>query len=716
MAEDEWHHVVGTWNGYQACMYVNGVLSECNSWSTAPASSGNAFMIGGYTGEKIKASIDEVVIYNKALTADEVMQRRGIWLNTAKINDASGGGAGIQAGDQVIITFDGETNGATIDAANIDTVLALSGGHSWKDGSGAIGSAVWSMRSHTNDTLTITLSTDTSAPTVAAGDTMTLDGTIEDLYRSIFGSTTITGGVLPGTTAYWDFDEGSGSTAYDGTGHDNNGTITGATWTTPGRFSNALSFDGSNDRVTTALKIDQSATSPGVTMEAWVYPTSTSTGRHQVISSDNGGYDWSLLRDGATWRVFTGATSWNTGFSVDLEAWQHVVAVFIPGTGTKFYKNGVEAFTTNIGYDTGDDIIAVGQNPPNAEYFAGIIDEVVVYSRALTAEEVRERYGAMPKTVHANDASGGGAGIQAGDQVVITFKGETDGATINAANIDTALALSNSHSWKDGSGAIGSAVWSTSTYTNDTLTITLSTATSAPTVALLDTVTLDGTIKDKFYRAIIDSIPIVGSFDENIPTGAVAFWRFDEGSGSTAYDPNGNNGTLRGDTSWTGGKFGSALSFDGTGDYVEVPHNSSINPVNITVELWAKSNTATWNETGMLVSKRNAYILHPTGGSKIMQFYFYDGEWHCAEYTSLKDLTQWHHYAGTYDGAWLKIYEDGVLMDSLNYAGSIGSDTGSLFIGWDDGISGRYFDGFLDEVVIYDSALTAEEVEARYTR
>jgi len=478
-----------------------------------------------------------------------------------------------------------------------------------------------------------------------------------------------------------------------------------------------LSFDGSNDRVSTELDIDQSASSPGVTMEVWVYPTSTSSGRHQVISSDNGGYDWSLLRDGATWFVFTGGTSWNTGFSVDLEGWQHVVAVFIPGTGVKFYKNGVEATTTNIGYDTGDDIIAVGQNPPNAEYFAGIIDEVVIYSRALTPEEVMERYGAMPKTVHANDASGGGNGIQAGDQVVITFKGETNGATIDAANIDTVLALSGGHSWKDGSGAIGSAIWSTNTYMNDTLTITLSTDTSAPTVALLDTLTLDGTMKDKFFRAIVDSITIVGSFDENPPTGAVAFWRFDEGSGNTAYDANGNNGTLRGDTSWTAGKFGSALSFDGSGDYVEVPHNSSINPANaITVELWAKSNTADWNQTGMLVSKRNAYILHPTGGSKTMQFYFYDGDWHSVQYTSSKDLTQWHHYVGTYDGDWLKIYEDGVLMNSFEYAGSIGPDTGSLFMGWDDGISGRYFDGLIDEVVLYASALTVEEVEARYNR
>jgi hypothetical protein len=90
MTEGQWHHVVGTWDGSEACIYVNGILSECNTWwSTAPASSGNAFMIGGYTGEKIKASIDEVLIYNKALTADEVRDNYGTWLETALADDAS---------------------------------------------------------------------------------------------------------------------------------------------------------------------------------------------------------------------------------------------------------------------------------------------------------------------------------------------------------------------------------------------------------------------------------------------------------------------------------------------------------------------------------------------------------------------------------------------------------------------------------------------------
>jgi len=57
--------------------------------------------------------------------------------------------------------------------------------------------------------------------------------------------------------------------------------------------------------------------------------------------------------------------------------------------------------------------------------------------------------------------------LQAGDTVVIIFNDATAGTTIDASNIDSAMILSNSHSWKDGSGAIGAAAWSTTTYTDD---------------------------------------------------------------------------------------------------------------------------------------------------------------------------------------------------------------------------------------------------------
>ncbi|MEE9278187.1 MAG: hypothetical protein V3V06_07220, partial [Dehalococcoidia bacterium] len=72
------------------------------------------------------------------------------------------------------------------------------------------------------------------------------------------------------------------------------------------------------------------------------------------------------------------------------------------------------------------------------------------------------------------DNNGGAAGVQAGDRVTLIFDSSTNALAITAANIDTALQLANGHTWLDGAGAIGGAVWTTTTSANDTLVVTLS--------------------------------------------------------------------------------------------------------------------------------------------------------------------------------------------------------------------------------------------------
>jgi hypothetical protein len=80
---------------------------------------------------------------------------------------------GIDDDDTVTITFSEDTNQPTIDSSNIDDVLQLNNGHTWLDDSDAIGSSDWISP----DVLEITLSDAGSGPSVAPGDTITLDGT-----------------------------------------------------------------------------------------------------------------------------------------------------------------------------------------------------------------------------------------------------------------------------------------------------------------------------------------------------------------------------------------------------------------------------------------------------------------------------------------------------------------------------------------------------------
>ena len=81
-------------------------------------------------------------------------------------------------------------------------------------------------------------------------------------------------GQTTGLQAAYSFDEGAGTSVGDTSGNAHTGTITGATWTTAGRFGGALSFDGANDwvAVSDAAGLDLGT---GMTLEAWVYPTAS---------------------------------------------------------------------------------------------------------------------------------------------------------------------------------------------------------------------------------------------------------------------------------------------------------------------------------------------------------------------------------------------------------------------------------------------------------
>jgi len=202
------------------------------------------------------------------------------------------------------------------------------------------------------------------------------------------------------------------------------------------------------------------------------------------------------------------------------------------------------------------------------------------------------------------------------------------------------------------------------------------------------------------------------------PSCVLAF-DFGEPADSIVYDLSGknNNGTIYGAIR-TRGYLRYALSFDGVNDYVEVPHSPDINPTQaITVIVWAKSNTENWNKSGMLVSKRNAYILHPWEGGRYIAFFIHDGiDWRSSGNYFVPDLTIWHLYTGTYDSVTgeLRLYVDGILRREYTLFVTINPDTGSMFIGWDDGVPGRYLNGFIGSVRLYNEAKSESWIKKFY--
>ncbi len=165
------------------------------------------------------------------------------------------------------------------------------------------------------------------------------------------------------------------------------------------------------------------------------------------------------------------------------------------------------------------------------------------------------------------------------------------------------------------------------------------------------------------------------------------------------------DGVVDAPASESGGK---ALAFNGNGDIVVINNSPAIQPgMEMTIECWARSNTSTWNNYGMMVNKDNSFIIHPDQGLKQVRFYVYTNTNTYAIAFSPSptfDITQWHHYAGTYNGSLGKMYfyVDGELVAQGNNTGGSVNTNGNLYIGYDPCCGGRYLNGSIDEVRLWN--------------
>ncbi len=209
------------------------------------------------------------------------------------------------------------------------------------------------------------------------------------------------------------------------------------------------------------------------------------------------------------------------------------------------------------------------------------------------------------------------------------------------------------------------------------------------------------------------------------PKTITGLWLFDEGTGKVAKDSSGNGLDAKhmGNPKWVAGKFGKALEFDGAAAYVEVPAHK--NPTKaITVSAWVKSPTPAWSQHGFLISKREAYIIHPNQGTNLVAFPVTNGGGWNVPFTwdkgavGPKDITQWHMYTGTYDsktGEW-NIYIDGEAASNLKLTkNEIIEDADVLWIGRDQCCDPRFGAATIDEVAVFNVALGADDLKPLFT-
>ena len=201
--------------------------------------------------------------------------------------------------------------------------------------------------------------------------------------------------------------------------------------------------------------------------------------------------------------------------------------------------------------------------------------------------------------------------------------------------------------------------------------------------------------------------------------GLVGYWNFDEGSGTVANDTSGNNnnGTINGAT-WTAGKVGNgALSLNGVNQYITINNSPSLNPIVISISAWIKTDSAgTYKQ--ILTKDANeggrVWQFRISNTNKI-QFIPFNSSTN-GNYAGSITVTDglWHHVVGTWDGVTINVYVDGVKDgNGTAFSGSLRTGQGNrVIVGADDipPAPQDFFNGSIDEVRVYNRALSATEV------
>jgi hypothetical protein len=657
--------------------------------------------------------------------------------------------------------------------------------------------------------------------------------------------------VGPSPTLYWEFDQGQGTTAKDGTTNGLDGTLNNTpTWQTENFCvaSKCLYFPASNQNVSIADndKLDF-ASANNFTVGAWVKRSGASAANTVIlqktganIGSTYTGYKLYMdasgdfcfdIQDGTnavdsactsavdfddnSWHFVQGVKAGTTSITLFVDGKQRAQDASIASTGTL-----ANASTFRVGIDSDG----------TSNDWLGFIDEVKIFrdETARTAAQVAADYNSrsnpegvsqqqgnnnqnMPNSLSngllgywkADQTSWNGTSGEAIDSSGNSLNGTAQGGATTtasgkfnyAANLDgTNDYVSVSHSsnlnltnaitlsaWiyinslsasdagiarKDGeysirlinNGKIGGKAYGCTGVQSASTPSTGSWHHVAWTYDLkINKVYIDGNldnsseetcsipttsnafeigIMDGYFNGRIDEIRVYNrtlspselSQLYNWAPGPAAYWRLDEGSGSTAYDSsgNGNNSTsLSGSPTWTSGKYGKTINFDGTDDAVNINESTTTDfgkaGQSYTVMAWVKNNTSS-TVTQPILSKNassdapGAFQLRNDWNTNKPQFYITNSNWsldsNVSGTTTIRD-GKWHHVAGirNEDTNQVYIYVDGRLEGTAtdNLADTdISSDKPVIIGGESNG--GTYWPGGIDDVKLYNYARTAKQI------
>ncbi len=205
------------------------------------------------------------------------------------------------------------------------------------------------------------------------------------------------------------------------------------------------------------------------------------------------------------------------------------------------------------------------------------------------------------------------------------------------------------------------------------------------------------------------------------------YYSFDEGNGNKTKDlsGNGNDGTLNGGVEWVDGKFSKALQFNGKDSYVDCGNANGLKvKKEITLAAWVNLAVppSQLHSDSRIIARENSgagapwasYGLTANGGATNMLAFEISADT-ADVYPKSKTLPvegTWYHVAGVYDGSKCDIYVNGVLENSLPETGNLVVNANlNTMVGADVNRKIEYFQGIIDEVVIYSRVLSADEIK-----
>ncbi len=508
--------------------------------------------------------------------------------------------------------------------------------------------------------------------------------------------------------SHWKFDEGASVAALDAA-NGNRGTLVNGPVRTPGRFGDALRFDGVNDHVNVpdSHSLD---VSNKFSISLWFKPS-------ELLNARSGRKDI-FAKYAAYWLIMNFPTNdgrlafaLNTGGEIvksrtdswQADRWYHAAATY-DGAMMKLYVDGVlegagatTALPANTIYP-----LQIGGDTFLSRYFPGCIDDARLYGCALTAAEVLNLFGgSLPanhppaisaiadQTTHKNETITGIPFTIADAETLPSF------LTVSASS-DNPVLVPTANLVPGGSGF------------NRNLTIT-------PASGQSGTAKITVTVSDG--EASASTLFTVTVLSTPAPAAAlISRWRFDEPDGLTALDSaNGNPGALLNGPVRAPGKLGGALRFDGVNDVVSIPDNNSLDVSNkFSIALWFKPSQLLDASCGRkdLFRKYASYWLimnFPSRDGKLA-FVLNTGTPIVKSTTTSWNADQWYHAAAVYDGMNMNLYVNGVLEGSVPavavpkntiYPVQIGGSTELNF----------YFPGCIDDARLYGSCLSAADVQ-----